>query len=324
MGPQGQGLVLAAPALQPVHARAASVTVDVAREEGFLQGAAAAGDAGRQGPRGHDAEDLPRARRCSAGRAGACPRPTPRCGPSSATTGRRATAPSGPRRSARRPRRRRPTRRTSSAGRRCSAARLPRLRYGRSYAFRAWGVDLAGNSPPRPDVPPSLDGAVTMAEAAAWHAATAWASRPRRRRASSSPGGRRLTPTGARPAVAGRGAPARVPRLGPRRRRRPGGRRATLVRGLASVVGLAADDETDDVVRGVDALLVGAAGGRAPTPGPASAPSLVIRAGRAGASGRARHHRQRRAPWCPSPRGRRRRWPRWPRSPAAWPWRPTR
>lgn len=25
---------------------------------------------------------------------------------------------------------------------------LPRLRYGRSYAFRAWGVDLAGNSPP--------------------------------------------------------------------------------------------------------------------------------------------------------------------------------
>ena len=44
---------------------------------------------------------------------------------------------------------------------------LPRLRYGRSYAFRAWGVDLAGNSPPRPEVPPSLDGAVTMADVAA-------------------------------------------------------------------------------------------------------------------------------------------------------------
>ena len=27
---------------------------------------------------------------------------------------------------------------------------LPRLRYGRSYAFRAWSVDLAGNSPPHP------------------------------------------------------------------------------------------------------------------------------------------------------------------------------
>ena len=29
---------------------------------------------------------------------------------------------------------------------------LPRLRYGRSYALRAWGVDLAVNSPPRSDV----------------------------------------------------------------------------------------------------------------------------------------------------------------------------
>ncbi len=38
---------------------------------------------------------------------------------------------------------------------------LPRLRYGRSYSFRAWGVDLAGNSRPRevgpaPQVPPDL------------------------------------------------------------------------------------------------------------------------------------------------------------------------
>lgn len=37
---------------------------------------------------------------------------------------------------------------------------LPRLRYGRSYAFRAWSVDLAGNSPPHPPVagvPPADD-----------------------------------------------------------------------------------------------------------------------------------------------------------------------
>jgi hypothetical protein len=32
---------------------------------------------------------------------------------------------------------------------------LPRLRYGRSYAFRVWGVDLAGNSRPHDMVPPS-------------------------------------------------------------------------------------------------------------------------------------------------------------------------
>jgi hypothetical protein len=50
---------------------------------------------------------------------------------------------------------------------------LPRLRYGRSYAFRAWSVDLAGNSPPHPlpvgglpqpfNLPPTA-GAMNMAE----------------------------------------------------------------------------------------------------------------------------------------------------------------
>ena len=74
---------------------------------------------------------------------------------------------------------------------------LPRLRYGRSYAFRAWGVDLAGNSPPRPEVPPSLDVAVTMADAAGPGETApgpspvpASACRPRRLAASSSPAGR--------------------------------------------------------------------------------------------------------------------------------------
>ncbi|MEA2864106.1 MAG: hypothetical protein QOC84_2062 [Bradyrhizobium sp.] len=54
---------------------------------------------------------------------------------------------------------------------------LPRLRYGRSYAFRAWSVDLAGNSPPHPlplggaaqpfDLPPGPDAAPESLEAAA-------------------------------------------------------------------------------------------------------------------------------------------------------------
>ena len=51
---------------------------------------------------------------------------------------------------------------------------LPRLRYGRSYAFRAWSVDLAGNSPPHPppvgglpqpfDLPPASGVARSLAE----------------------------------------------------------------------------------------------------------------------------------------------------------------
>ncbi|MDR2214809.1 MAG: hypothetical protein LBE59_03090, partial [Nevskiaceae bacterium] len=34
---------------------------------------------------------------------------------------------------------------------------LPRLRYGRSYAFRAWSVDIAGNSPPHAPVVGGID-----------------------------------------------------------------------------------------------------------------------------------------------------------------------
>jgi hypothetical protein len=51
---------------------------------------------------------------------------------------------------------------------------LPRLRYGRSYAFRAWSVDLAGNSPPHPiplgglaqpfDLPPGPGAALNALE----------------------------------------------------------------------------------------------------------------------------------------------------------------
>ncbi|MBM3678297.1 MAG: hypothetical protein FJW96_10515, partial [Actinobacteria bacterium] len=36
---------------------------------------------------------------------------------------------------------------------------LPWLRYGRTYAFRAWPVDLAGNSAPREVAGPSPDSA---------------------------------------------------------------------------------------------------------------------------------------------------------------------
>ena len=41
---------------------------------------------------------------------------------------------------------------------------LPRLRYGRSYAFRAWGVDLAGNSRPHQlgSTPPPADDTVAV------------------------------------------------------------------------------------------------------------------------------------------------------------------
>jgi hypothetical protein len=52
-----------------------------------------------------------------------------------------------------------------------AAGTLPRLRYGRSYALRAWGVDLAANSPPRGDVlappgpgPAPVDEALAVAE----------------------------------------------------------------------------------------------------------------------------------------------------------------
>ena len=41
---------------------------------------------------------------------------------------------------------------------------LPRLRYGRSYAFRAWGVDLAGNSQGGADAPPRGDRGSTGSE----------------------------------------------------------------------------------------------------------------------------------------------------------------
>jgi hypothetical protein len=49
---------------------------------------------------------------------------------------------------------------------------LPRLRYGRSYAFRAWAVNLAGNSRPHaigvpPPVPPSAPASFSAAIAAA-------------------------------------------------------------------------------------------------------------------------------------------------------------
>ena len=48
---------------------------------------------------------------------------------------------------------------------------LPRLRYGRTYAFRAWAVDLAGNSRPRPPdsetTPPQGAGGGVAAEPAA-------------------------------------------------------------------------------------------------------------------------------------------------------------
>ena len=48
---------------------------------------------------------------------------------------------------------------------------LPRLRYGRTYAFRAWAVDLAGNSRPRPSdsetTPPQGAGSGAAAEPAA-------------------------------------------------------------------------------------------------------------------------------------------------------------
>ncbi|MDH3261833.1 MAG: hypothetical protein OEM84_12800 [Acidimicrobiia bacterium] len=49
---------------------------------------------------------------------------------------------------------------------------LPRLRYGRSYAFRVWGVDLAGNSRPR-DLGSAPAGPEAEAAAAAAPAATA-------------------------------------------------------------------------------------------------------------------------------------------------------
>lgn len=49
---------------------------------------------------------------------------------------------------------------------RVSPGTLPRLRYGRSYAFRAWAVDLAGNSRPHllnpASVPPELAEAATQ------------------------------------------------------------------------------------------------------------------------------------------------------------------
>ena len=43
---------------------------------------------------------------------------------------------------------------------------LPRLRYGRSYAFRAWGVDLAGNVRPHPIGPPPPPPAAVVAAVA--------------------------------------------------------------------------------------------------------------------------------------------------------------
>jgi hypothetical protein len=53
---------------------------------------------------------------------------------------------------------------------RVKAGSLPRLRYGRSYAFRAWAVDLAGNSRPHelnPPTPPSSLPDLTGGESAA-------------------------------------------------------------------------------------------------------------------------------------------------------------
>jgi hypothetical protein len=56
---------------------------------------------------------------------------------------------------------------------------LPRLRYGRSYAFRAWGVDLAGNSRPH-DLGPGPVGSVAGA-------GTDHRGSRRRRRSSARP-----------------------------------------------------------------------------------------------------------------------------------------
>lgn len=59
---------------------------------------------------------------------------------------------------------------------------LPRLRYGRRYAFRAYAVDLAGNSAPHaveaPAGEPDSGAAGSAAEAAAAHAATLLGAKP--------------------------------------------------------------------------------------------------------------------------------------------------
>ena len=197
---QGQGLVLAAPALQPVHARGRGHRRRRPRG-GLPAGRRRAGDAGRQGPRRDDAEDL--SGRGPVRLVGLEPLGAP---PARLRPEFRYDGPQGD-----------GAERTEKVGEASEApaanstnvvsrpkvlgGSLPRLRYGRSYAFRAWGVDLAGNSP-RPEVPPSLDVAVTMADAAGPgetapgpSPAPASACRPRRLAASSSPAGRAPIPT---------------------------------------------------------------------------------------------------------------------------------
>ncbi len=57
---------------------------------------------------------------------------------------------------------------------------LPRLRYGRSYAFRAWGVDLAGNVRPHPiGPPPPPPAAVAAAVSAAASSLSAVTAAPK-------------------------------------------------------------------------------------------------------------------------------------------------
>ena len=123
---------------------------------------------------------------------------------------------------------------------------LPRLRYGRRYAFRAWAVDLAGNSRPHapgpePAAPPDGVGAMLAAGAAvdgAPAAASAWSPAALRAATHTTLERRRML---AAPEAASDGTPsvAQVlahPDLGPAVMQRLGERPTAAARGDAAAL----------------------------------------------------------------------------------------